>query len=141
MQKNTAIAAAVLIVAASIVAWAFWARAPVDEALREQFAWTFVPLGVDQEISAPKTQVRLKIAGIDVPLGIYTGTCFDIEDSSWEYLRGEVAGAICWWAGGGQEIGVFEEDGELVLKQGEIEEGTAEGGGFRGNFKPLTNAS
>ena len=141
MQKNVAVAIAGLVIIAGIVFWAFWAYPPVDEALRDQFSWTFLDLGVDPQLQKPKTQVLLRVAGVDIPVGIYEGSCFNIKGSSWEYLPGEVAGAICWWAGGGHEIGVFEELGALALKEGIIDEGTADGGGFRGNFKPLTSTS
>lgn len=139
-MQNKGVLAVLALVLVGAAAWvatnSFW-RAPSQEAVRQQFEWGFVDRGVNTEISAPQTAVQLRIAGVDVPLGTFTGTCFEIEGSSWELLSGELSGAICWWAGGGTEIGVFEEEGQLVLKQGEIEEGTAEGGGFRGNFKPL----
>ncbi|MEK7068304.1 MAG: hypothetical protein AAB964_00635, partial [Patescibacteria group bacterium] len=67
------------------------------------------------------------------------GNCFSVAGSSWELLENELTGAICYSAGGGKEIGVFEEGGTLVLKEGEVEEGGAETPGFRGNFAPLTN--
>lgn len=103
----------------------------------EQFKWGFVDLGVNEEIHAPQTAVILTVAGVDVQLGTFTGNCFAIEGSSWELLPGELSGAICYWAGGGTEIGVFRENGQLVLKKGYVEEGGAEGGGGRGGFVPL----
>jgi hypothetical protein len=35
-------------------------------------------------------------------------------------------------------VGVFEENGALVLKKGELGEPTAETEGFRGNFTTIT---
>jgi len=143
MNRNISllVAAAVIIIAGG---WALYSRFKtpvVSPTVVEQFEWSFIDRGVSQELSAPQTAVALRVAGVEVQLGTYTGTCFDIKGSSWEFVRNEIAGAICWWAGGGVELGVFEEDGKLVLKKGEIEEGTAEGGGFRGHFVPLINAT
>lgn len=137
MEHKTALGVlAILVLIGGTIAYTMQGTA-VDSAVVEQFEWTFIDRGVDASLSAPQTAVNLRIAGVDVPLGTFTGTCFTIKGSSWELLQNELSGAICWWAGGGIELGVFNEGGNLVLKRGEIEEGTAEGGGFRGNFKPL----
>ena len=140
MQLRTGLT--IVVVAVALAAGWVWYQNTKDpvisEPLREEFAWSFVDRGVDAETSMPKTDVALRIRGIDVPLGTYDGNCFSIAGSQWELLRGEVSGAICYFAGGGTEIGVFEENGSLVLKQGDVEEGSAEVPGFRGNFVPLT---
>ncbi len=107
------------------------------EPVRQEFTWEFIE-GSPRPSGAPTTQVTLSIAGVDVPLGTYVGSCFAIPGSAWELLPNEVTGAICYWAGAGKEIGVFEEDGALVLKEGDIDEGSAEVPGVRGNFVPLT---
>lgn len=89
------------------------------------------------ESGAPLTSVTLRANGVQRNIGTYEGTCFVIEGSAWQLLPGEKSGVICWWAGGGTEIGVFEENGKLVVKTGDVDEGTAEGGGVRGNFTAL----
>ena len=55
----------------------------------------------------------------------------------WSLYESEKTGVICWWAGGGSDIGIFEEGGKLVLKVGSLDEGSAEIPGFRGNFQTI----
>jgi len=102
-----------------------------------QWQWQFDPMGESDGI--PKTNVTLNNGGTSYVIGTMDGSCFDITASEWQLLsdQGEFAGAICWWAGGGTEIGVFSDGGRALIKVGEIEEGTAEGGGSRGNFQTL----
>lgn len=50
-------------------------------------------------------------------------------------LAGELAAAQCWFAGGGDEIGVFaHEDGGFDIMVGQLGEGEEGSGVFRGNF-------
>jgi hypothetical protein len=137
--KNAVIVIVVVLVLAG--GWIWYQRthsATVNEPLKQEFAWSFVDLGVDASTSVPKTDVSLRIAGVNVPLGVYDGNCFSVAGSSWQLLSGEVSGAICYWAGGGKEVGVFEEGGKLVLKEGIVDEGDAEHPGSRSDFKLLT---
>lgn len=139
MTKKTALAALALVVIL-IVGYAAYMRSKPTlntEPVKEEFAWTFVDRGINRPTGAPTTEVTLRIAQVDIPLGIYVGSCFAIPGSAWPLLPNELTGAICYFAGAGQEIGVFEEGGTLVLKEGEIEEGDAEHPGTRGNFVPL----
>lgn len=101
----------------------------------ESFTWDFEVLG--EERGVPMTEVALK-AGADYhTIGKYTGTCFDMKGSSSKMDTHEVAGAVCWYAGGGTEIGVFKEGDKHIVKVGDLDEGTAEHSGFRGNFKTV----
>lgn len=102
-----------------------------------QWQWQFDPMGETDGI--PKTNVILNNGGTSYVIGTMDGSCFDITQSEWQLLtdEGEFAGAICWWAGGGKEIGVFSDGGRALIKVGDIEEGTAEEEGFRGNFQTL----
>lgn len=102
-----------------------------------QLKWIFTSAGEDAASGAPFTKVTLQAGDKTHELGVYQGSCSEIKDSSWGLLENEQEGAICWWAGGGTEIGIFKEGEKLIVKKGAIEEGTAEGGGFRGNFKTL----
>ncbi|MEK7098734.1 MAG: hypothetical protein AAB908_02420 [Patescibacteria group bacterium] len=101
----------------------------------ESYSWNFEELGEDSGV--PRTEVALKVGPDYHTIGTYTGTCFDMKGSSWKMDANEIAGAVCWWAGGGQEIGVYNENGRIVVKVGDLDEGTAETGGFRGNFKTV----
>lgn len=104
-----------------------------------QWQWQFDSAGEDPQTGIPKTNVTLKNGGTSYSIGATEGTCFDIAQSDWKLLtdQGELAGAICYWAGGGSEIGVFSEDGNAVVKIGDVDEGTAETPGVRGNFRTL----
>lgn len=105
-----------------------------------EYAWTFTELPVDaaDDTGVPKTTVSLSVDGGEPrEVGTYEGSCFEIEGSSWQYLDGEYAGAICYFAGGGTEVGIFEENNTMVVKQGVVDEGSAEVPGMRGDFKTL----
>jgi len=100
------------------------------------YSWEFTDLGEDAT-GMPSTEVTLKVDEKRYPLGTFAGSCFEIAGSSWTLQAGEKAGVICWWAGGGEEIGLFEENGSVVVKKGQLDEGDAETPGFRGNFQTL----
>lgn len=139
MSQKIAIAAiaAVIILVGAYALYANSRPALNTEPVREEFTWTFEDRGVERTSGAPTTNVSLNISGVEIPLGIYVGNCFSVAGSAWQLLPNELSGAICYFAGGGKEIGVFEEAGKLVLKEGEIDEGDAETPGTRGNFVPI----
>lgn len=83
----------------------------------------------------PRTNVALTSGGKTYQVGEFDGSCSEIDGTSWTLVEGEKTGVICWWAGGGSEVGVFEEGGKLVVKVGVLEEGTAEIPGSRGSFQ------
>jgi hypothetical protein len=100
-----------------------------------QFSWQLSEM--PEKDGIPQTAVALKINEEVRPLGTYEGSCAEITGSSWTLLEGEVTGVICWWAGGGEEIAVFSEQGRYAVKQGQLDEGTEEAPGTRGNFSTL----
>ncbi len=100
-----------------------------------QFSWRFTEIGEDATTGAPRTQVTLKVGTTSYPSGTYIGSCVEVE--SGQLSENEKAAAMCWFAGGGNEIGVFEEGGRLLVKLGDLDEGSAETDGFRGNFRTL----
>ena len=71
-------------------------------------------------IDAPKTTVLLQIDTQKYTVGTYAGTCFDRHRD--EMGDGEISGVRCWWAGGGDDVGVFSEQGKMVLKQRVLDE-------------------
>ncbi len=99
--------------------------------------WTFIDKGEDAQTGAPMTQVSVTFAGTTRDLGVHQGSCSTIEGSSWTLVDGELSGAICWFAGGGVEFGIFKEGNNYVVKQGDLDEGSAEDPGLRGNFRTL----
>lgn len=103
-----------------------------------QWQWTFDPAG-ESDLGVPKTTVTLRNGSTSYAVGTIEGTCFDIIASDWELLvdQGEIAGAICWFAGGGTEIGVFSDGARAIIRIGAVDEGTAESEGSRGEFQTL----
>ena len=86
----------------------------------------------------PKTSVSVAIDGALYDLGIYTGTCTEIGKSGGidgkGLLANELSAVQCYFAGGGDEIGVFQEDGKVSIKKGMLDEGSEEAPSLRGNF-------
>ncbi len=113
------------------------AAGPQGKVSGEQFTWSFQNAGTEEETGAPMTVVTLRADGAPYEVGTYQGSCAVIEGSGWELQENELSGAICWFAGGGTEIGVFREGGKIIVKTGQLDEGSAEEPGFRGNFKAL----
>ena len=152
MQRMVAILVAVL--AALLAGWWFFlfysqqSEAPAPDVVQtdteisadpeSQWQWQFESAGEDVS-GAPKTKVTLQNGVTGYQVGTYLGSCVDIKASSWKIAEdeGELAGAICWWAGGGNEIGVFSEEGKAVVKVGVLDEGSAETPAFRGDFVTL----
>jgi len=100
--------------------------------------WEFSDAGEKDGI--PQTRVMLN--GHHV--GDFQGSCSEVGAEggvdSKGLLVGELAAAQCWYAGGGDEIGVFgSEDGGVDVMVGQLGEPTAEEDGFRGNFELRTD--
>lgn len=94
--------------------------------------WTLEHVPTEGDV--PQTRVSLTYNNVEYPLGVYDGACFLIEESAWELLPEEETGVICYWAGAGIEIGVFNTNGVRTVQQGIIEEPSAEFEGLRGEF-------
>ena len=105
------------------------------ETTGEKLTWQFSTAGTAAE---PKTNVSLiRASGFPYDLGSYAGNCVVTEESAWKLEKGEKTGAICWFAGGGDEIGVFEEKGKLMVRSRTLDEGTAENPGVKGEWKEV----
>ena len=108
---------------------------------KHSVAWSFTDAGEDS-LGNPRTKVTVTLDGKAMDAGTFTGSCSEIGADGFMgfdgkgLMQGEVSGAQCWFAGAGDEIGVFEEGGRLVVKVGEIGE-AEEGASFRGNFRVL----
>ncbi|MGB4076260.1 MAG: hypothetical protein WBK28_00965 [Minisyncoccia bacterium] len=101
-------------------------------------SWEFAPAGTDAATGAPETKVMLMVNGKLNELGIATGSCSILDGSGgWPLADGEVTGVICYFAGAGEEYGVFHEVGEYVVKKGVVEEGSSEEPGLRGEYNTL----
>lgn len=106
-----------------------------EQTTEDSIRWAFDPAGTEGDM--PLTAVSVIAEGRTYDAGTYAGNCFEIAGSGWELLPGERSGAICWWAGGGTELGVFFENGELVVKRGVLEEGSGEIEAVRGDFSTV----
>lgn len=100
------------------------------------YAWRFTELP-DSEEGVPQTSVTLVADGLPRDLGTFGGKCFVVDESAWPLLPSEHSGAICYFAGGGTELGIFEENGSTTVRKGAVDEGSAETPGTRGGFKTL----
>jgi hypothetical protein len=104
-------------------------------AAQPTFSWRFETKNSEGGLP-PSTQVALFAGGNAYDAGTYAGSCSEIAAAN--LLAGEVSGVLCWYAGGGDEIGVFrDENNNYFLLHGTQDEGTAEGGGSRGDFKQI----
>lgn len=102
------------------------------------YTWRLTELGEHPGApGVPRTGVRLEVDGKSYSIGEFDGSCFSIAESNWTLVPGEESGVICWFAGGGSEIGVFNESGRYTVKVGSLDEGSAETPGFRGDFNTV----
>lgn len=158
MRRIAIIFVAVILI--FLAAWLALDALPTEESIPEpiietpvipvsQWQWSFQPAGEDAASGAPKNTVTLRNGETAYSIGTYIGICSDISASPRVIAEdeGEITAAICWWAGGGQEIGVFSENGKAVVKVGEIGEGVPGEEGrpsippFRGNWRTLFEIS
>jgi hypothetical protein len=87
----------------------------------------------------PHTTVTVVINGTAYEAGTFLGSCSEIGTTGGidgkGLLAGELSATQCWFAGGGNEVGVFaHEDGGFDIMVGELSEGNQEIPFFRGNF-------
>lgn len=106
---------------------------------RPHVTWQFEDNGYDETTLANTTTVYLHTAGRTYDAGTYNGSCWVIgEGNTTEPLENEISGVQCWFAGGGDEVGVFAEKGRYVVKHGELGEPQGDGTPpFRGNFTAI----
>ncbi|HVV15173.1 MAG TPA: hypothetical protein VHD55_02120 [Candidatus Paceibacterota bacterium] len=132
-MKTVLIAIAVVVVGGA--AWWFLAKETASAptvARAPEVSWQYADKGGD-ETGTPQTEVSVTISGKTSLVGTYQGRCASVSTLA----DGEVSGTLCWWAGGGKELGVFNENGKWVVKEGDQDEGSGDEPGFRGNFKTL----
>lgn len=126
----------VLLVVLAVGGWYLYqssrnSAAEVEQVVNEQFAWR---LTTEDTPQGKQTTVVLRIADVDVPVGIVAGTCSEIDGTQWQLLENELSGVICQSADAGVEIGVFQNGNDLIMKKGEVH------GTERTNFVQITNA-
>lgn len=117
----------ITIIGLVVLALAAWALAShlnatkIDPVVVEQLKWKLVDQGVDPDSQGTTTRVFLTVAGVDVPIGGYRGTCALVGATSTPLLENQVSGVMCVRDNSGKEIGIFNEGGKLVLKEGDVE--------------------
>lgn len=136
-MQNKRIWIAIGLIIAAFAAWALASHLnslKVDPAVVEQLQWKLVDQGVDPDTQGTTTRVFLTVAGVDVPVGGYRGTCALVGATSTPLLAGEVSGVMCVRDNSGKEVGIFNEGGKLVLKEGDVELNADGSVISRGNF-------
>jgi len=103
------------------------------QTLDTDFEWGSTVV-LEDDFGVPTSEITLSVNGQARVIATTTGSC---GTSNLPLLENQMNSYLCWWAGGGDEFGVFVENGNIVVKQGIVEEGSEEYEGFRGNFKVL----
>jgi len=103
-----------------------------------RISWKFEDAGEKDFI--PYTKVFVTVGSKMYDMGEFQGSCSEIGATGGVdgkgLLAGELSAAQCWFAGGGDEIGVFaNEDGGYDIMVGQLEEPIEGSAGFRGNFE------
>ena len=106
--------------------------------MKPAITWQFKDAGARDNI--PFTEVAVTVNGVEHEVGSYQGSCSEITETGGVDGKGLVAGELsavqCWFAGGGDEIGVFAvEDGTMEVMVGSLGEPIEGSEGFRGDFK------
>jgi hypothetical protein len=100
--------------------------------------WRLTDAGMGEN-SDPHVRVEVTVDEKTTYVNTYQGDCHELgKDGGIDgsgFLPGEISAVQCWWAGGGDEIGVFTSGTSTVIKHGELDEGTSNSPFFRGNFK------
>jgi hypothetical protein len=135
-------AGVVVLVVVALVSWFGYnsvrSQSLVDQTLREQFEWQFVPAEPDPVTPGPRTSVNIKIANVNMPLGTFAGSCSVVDGKNAALLTDELSGVVCKNSTVGVELGIFkEQNGQLTLKKGTIASGSDRGS----NFTPIVKQS
>lgn len=101
----------------------------------DEVKWSFDEVG-ENASGLPQTKITVKVYGEKYDAGTYSGLC--IERGKEELLEGQISGVLCYAAGFGDEVGIFKDGRDFTLQVGEVQESSAEGPEFRGNFRVLT---
>ena len=100
--------------------------------------WRFTVVG--EEDGIPYTDVSVTINDRPYVVGKFQGSCTEVTPEGGidgtGLLAGELSAAQCWFAGGGDEIGIFMNNNRgLDIMVGSLSEGSAEEAAFRGDFE------
>jgi hypothetical protein len=131
----------ILLIVVALIAWFGYnsvrSQSLVDQTLREQFEWSIAPAQPDPANPGPRSTINLQIASVNMPLGTYAGDCAIIDGKSQALLTDELSAVICKQGTTGVELGIFKENGQLVLKKGDLDASSLRGT----NFAPIVKQS
>lgn len=99
----------------SLIACAPQAIQPDTEApmgKRAAMEWQATPTGAD-ETGMPETTLTLTVPSMNLEL--FTTTCSGIASTEVQDMEDSVADVQCWWAGGGDQYGVFIGEAEQAV--------------------------
>lgn len=133
MPKKIKNISALLIVGVAALLFGIKFFNPGDVSTPPEHSWEFLQIE-EQADGIPRVSVQLWVQDKPRTVGTFEGSC---ATSYEDLLPGETEKVVCWYAGGGTEIGLFSEGGRFVVKRGDVDEGSAEVPGFRGNFNTL----
>jgi hypothetical protein len=107
-----------------------------------QISWKTTP--APEKDGIPQTKVEVVINGTSKTIGTYNGSCAQVGANGGIDGKGLVVGELsavqCWYAGTGDEIGVFAvEDGSVEVMIGSLGEQGEGQGLFRGDFQIQTD--
>lgn len=104
----------VLLTVAGVSFYWFVLRKPVRTSSKPtQISWQFEDVGQDPRTENQLTKVKMGLENKTYDLGTYEGKCSVMPVHT--LVKDEISGVVCWLAGG-DEIGVFKENGKLVVK-------------------------
>jgi hypothetical protein len=106
----------------------------VESVKASDISWTFADAGTDAS-GMPSTKVSVTIQKNTYTVGTYQGSCSVRPTANLE--TNELSGVLCWYAGSGDELGVYKEGGRLYIRHRQVDEGTAEEGGKKGTFETV----
>ncbi len=138
IKSSLGLAVVLILIAAGVYHFAK-NTTPITTELAENqplaYSWNFTDNGYSETTGGNTTTVTLTVNGQAHNVGTYNGSCAELGAQALD--ENQTTGVLCWWAGAGDEIGIFAENGKLVVKRGEHGEPTAETPAFRGNFETL----
>jgi len=106
-----------------------------------EYEWQFVESETGSS-GMSSTEVSVGINGKLHEIGTYDGSCNEVKTGQVGVLNekandNEISRIQCWFAGAGDEVGIFKNGDKITIRAGKLGEGSAEDPPFRGNFKTI----
>lgn len=102
------------------------------------FSWSFAPAGGNNITGAYTYAVTLTVDGESRQVGVFQGPCDVIsKESEWSLAPNELTGVVCYFNDVGDEMGVFLENGAMVVKKTTITPGEEGAPAVRGAYETV----